>query len=62
MNTDKRTQKNKKTVQHKTSKKEVQKPMANEIKQNGRGFSEAEIAVHWKEEELIYPPPTFVEL
>ena len=34
--------------------------MANEIKQNGRGFSEAEIAVHWKEEELIYPPATFV--
>ncbi|MCL4477770.1 MAG: acetate--CoA ligase [Deltaproteobacteria bacterium] len=34
--------------------------MANEIKQNGRGFSEAEIAVHWKEEELIYPPTTFV--
>ena len=56
----KRTQNNKKAVQHKTSKKEVQKPMANEIKQNGRGFSEAEIAVHWKEEELIYPPTTFV--
>ncbi len=60
MKPDKRTQNNKKTVQHKTSKKEVQKPMANEIKQNGRGFSEAEIAVHWKEEELIYPPTTFV--
>ncbi len=60
MKPDKRTKINKKTVQHKTSKKEVQKPMANEIKQNGRGFSEAEIAVHWKEEELIYPPTTFV--
>ncbi len=60
MKPDKRTQNNKNKVQHKTSKKEVQKPMANEIKQNGRGFSEAEIAVHWKEEELIYPPTTFV--
>ncbi len=47
-------------VQNKTSKKEDNKSMANEIKQNGRGFSEAEIAVHWKEEELIYPPATFV--
>ena len=41
-------------------KKEEEKPMANENKQNIKGFSEAEIAVHWKEEELIYPPPTFV--
>jgi acetyl-CoA synthetase len=57
---DMRTQKNKKAAQHKTSQKEVNKTMANEIKQNGRGFSEAEIAVHWKEEELIYPPTTFV--
>ncbi len=50
----------KRAVQNKTSKKEDNKSMANEIKQNGRGFSEAEIAVHWKEEELIYPPTTFV--
>ncbi len=34
--------------------------MANENKQSMKGFSEAEIAVHWKEEELIYPPTTFV--
>ncbi len=34
--------------------------MAND-KENERNVSEAQIAVHWKEEELIQPPPSFVE-
>ncbi len=60
MKQKKHTKKDKKPAYKKTSQKEENKTMANEIKQNGKGFSEAEIAVHWKEEELIYPPSTFV--
>ena len=38
-----------------------QEPQGSEAPGSGAQVSEAQIAVHWREEDYYYPPPGFVE-